>query len=96
MSENELGECRFEIVVGEKHKVGEGEDEEARYYGLAAWASERFGMTEVRYRWTTHDLWPVDRLAYIGRIGRGGKHLRRHRIRWLGHDQWDGGRDAPA
>jgi Rieske Fe-S protein len=30
-------------------------------------------MTDVRYRWTTHDLWPVDRLPYIGRIGRGEK-----------------------
>jgi glycine/D-amino acid oxidase-like deaminating enzyme/nitrite reductase/ring-hydroxylating ferredoxin subunit len=59
------------IVVGEKHKVGEGDDEEARYQRLADWASDRFGMAEVRYRWTTHDLWPVDRLPYIGRIGRG-------------------------
>ncbi len=60
---------RLLIVVGEKHKVGEGEDEEARYGRLARWAAERFGMADVRYRWSTHDLWPIDRLPYIGRIG---------------------------
>jgi glycine/D-amino acid oxidase-like deaminating enzyme/nitrite reductase/ring-hydroxylating ferredoxin subunit len=60
---------RLLIVVGEKHKVAEGEDEESRYARLAGWAAERFGVADIHYRWSTHDLWPIDRLPYIGRIG---------------------------
>ena len=62
---------RLLIVVGEKHKVGEGEDEESRYARLASWSAARFGVADVRYRWSTHDLWPIDRLPYIGRFGQG-------------------------
>jgi nitrite reductase/ring-hydroxylating ferredoxin subunit len=66
---------RLLIVVGEKHKVGEGGDTSEHYEALARWARERFSVSEIRYRWTTHDLWPVDRLPYIGRIGRGASHV---------------------
>jgi glycine/D-amino acid oxidase-like deaminating enzyme/nitrite reductase/ring-hydroxylating ferredoxin subunit len=66
---------RLLIVVGEKHKVGEGADTTEHYDALARWAAERFSVSEIRYRWTTHDLWPIDRLPYIGRLGRGTSHL---------------------
>ena len=66
---------RLLIVVGEKHKVGEGGDTAEHYDALARWAQERFSVSDIRYRWTTHDLWPVDRLPYIGRIGRGMDHV---------------------
>lgn len=63
------------IAVGQKHKVGEADDEERHDAVLAEWARERFGVSEIRYRWTRHDLWPIDRLPYIGRIGRGQDHV---------------------
>jgi Rieske Fe-S protein len=62
------------IVVGEKHKIGEGGDETQHYEALAAWAHDRFGVSDVRYRWSTHDLWPVDGLPYVGRLG-SANHL---------------------
>jgi glycine/D-amino acid oxidase-like deaminating enzyme/nitrite reductase/ring-hydroxylating ferredoxin subunit len=62
---------QFLIVVGEKHPLGENPDEEGSYEALRRWASDTFGMTEVRYRWSTYDLWTIDRLPYIGRIGGG-------------------------
>jgi glycine/D-amino acid oxidase-like deaminating enzyme/nitrite reductase/ring-hydroxylating ferredoxin subunit len=66
---------RLLIVVGEKHKMGEGGNTSEHYDALARWAAERFSVSKIRYRWTTHDLWPVDRLPYIGRIGRGASHV---------------------
>jgi glycine/D-amino acid oxidase-like deaminating enzyme/nitrite reductase/ring-hydroxylating ferredoxin subunit len=65
----------FLIAVGQKHKTGEADDEEQHDEALREWARERFGVAEVRYRWTRHDLWPVDGLPYIGRIGRGQDHV---------------------
>jgi glycine/D-amino acid oxidase-like deaminating enzyme/nitrite reductase/ring-hydroxylating ferredoxin subunit len=66
---------RLIIVVGEKHKVGEGGNTAEHYDALTRWARERFAVSEIRYRWTTHDLWPIDRLPYVGRIGRGTDHV---------------------
>jgi glycine/D-amino acid oxidase-like deaminating enzyme/nitrite reductase/ring-hydroxylating ferredoxin subunit len=66
---------RLLIAVGEKHKVGEGANTAEHFDALARWTNERFSVSDIRYRWTTHDLWPVDRLPYIGRIGRGTDHV---------------------
>jgi glycine/D-amino acid oxidase-like deaminating enzyme/nitrite reductase/ring-hydroxylating ferredoxin subunit len=63
------------IVAGEKHKVGDGGDERLHYDVLARWGREHFGVSDISHRWSTHDLWPIDRLPYVGRIGRGEDHV---------------------
>ena len=59
------GDARHLIVGGEGHKVGEGDGAQA-YPRLASWARERFGVDEVAYRWSAHDLMSPDGLPMIG------------------------------
>jgi glycine/D-amino acid oxidase-like deaminating enzyme/nitrite reductase/ring-hydroxylating ferredoxin subunit len=56
------------IVGGESHKTGQGGDTEARYRRIEAWASERFEVDSVEYRWSTQDYMPADGLPFIGRL----------------------------
>jgi glycine/D-amino acid oxidase-like deaminating enzyme/nitrite reductase/ring-hydroxylating ferredoxin subunit len=62
---------RMLIVGGEGHKPGDDPDTKARYARLEAFMQERFGVSGVEYRWSTHDYMPVDKLPYIGRLRRG-------------------------
>jgi glycine/D-amino acid oxidase-like deaminating enzyme/nitrite reductase/ring-hydroxylating ferredoxin subunit len=63
------------IVVGEKHKVGEGGDTQERYDALASWMAERFDVRDVRYRWSTQDPYTVDGLPMIGRLAPGSERI---------------------
>ena len=63
------------IVGGGGHNVGQEYDTEERYSELERWAAERFGMTEVRYRWSSQDGATVDELPYIGTLRRGSEHV---------------------
>ena len=59
------------IVGGAGHAVGEDTDTGEKYAYLERWAAERFGLTDIRYRWSTQDGSTVDSLPYIGtQIGR--------------------------
>ena len=62
-----LGE-RMLLVLGESHAVGERNDTEACYQRLADWAAERFGLSDVRYRWSAQDWYSADRVPLIGPI----------------------------
>ena len=46
------GDRTLLMVGGEGHDTGNEEHTEARYENLERWASERFGMTKVEYRWS--------------------------------------------
>jgi glycine/D-amino acid oxidase-like deaminating enzyme/nitrite reductase/ring-hydroxylating ferredoxin subunit len=63
------------IIGGEKHRPGEDPDNEERYRVLEDFARERFGVTTVEYRWSTQDVFSMDRLPYIGRLRPGAEHL---------------------
>ena len=63
------------IVGGGGHGVGQEYDTDERYADLERWAAERFGMTDVRYRWSTQDGATVDELPYIGTLRRGSEHV---------------------
>lgn len=63
------------IVVGERHKVGEGGDTGEYYRALERWAAERFGVTEIVYRWSTQDPFTLDGLPMIGPLSSGSNHL---------------------
>jgi glycine/D-amino acid oxidase-like deaminating enzyme/nitrite reductase/ring-hydroxylating ferredoxin subunit len=60
---------RLLVVVGEGHRVGQEEDTQARYDALEGYLRESFPGTDVAYRWSTHDQYPVDGLPYVGRVG---------------------------
>ncbi|MGB3438305.1 MAG: FAD-dependent oxidoreductase [Actinophytocola sp.] len=72
------------IVGGEHYRVGDHVDVTARFARLEAWAREHVGMTEVRYRWSAHDLSTVDSVPYVGRYHPRARHL------WVatGFGQW--------
>lgn len=66
---------RLLLVGGEGHKTGTDPDTGGHYERLEQWARERYGMTEVAYRWATQDNVSVDKLPYVGRLTRGSDHV---------------------
>lgn len=72
------------IVGGEGHKVGHEGQSPERYEALEAWARERFGATEVGYRWSAQDYKAADGIPYIGRITPGSERV------WVatGYGKW--------
>jgi glycine/D-amino acid oxidase-like deaminating enzyme len=61
------GDEELVIVGGEGHNTGEDPDTRQRYAALESFARKRLGATEVRYRWSAHDLQPADGVPYVGR-----------------------------
>lgn len=61
-----IGGADLLIVGGEDHRTGQEHDTNERYRALMAWASERFPIGEVEYRWSGQIVEPVDGLPYIG------------------------------
>ncbi|MGB3240090.1 MAG: FAD-dependent oxidoreductase [Geitlerinemataceae cyanobacterium] len=55
------------IVGGEGHKTGSVSETEEKYLKLATYVRDRFG-TEVKYRWSSHDMMSMDMLPYIGKL----------------------------
>jgi glycine/D-amino acid oxidase-like deaminating enzyme/nitrite reductase/ring-hydroxylating ferredoxin subunit len=59
------------ICGGEDHATGlafsQQIADEERYRQLESWAREKFGITDVIYRWSGQVMEPMDSLAYIGR-----------------------------
>jgi nitrite reductase/ring-hydroxylating ferredoxin subunit len=63
------------VLGGEGHKPGADADTTRRYAALEATLAERFGLDDVRYRWSTHDYVPVDDLPYVGALRRGSDRI---------------------
>jgi glycine/D-amino acid oxidase-like deaminating enzyme/nitrite reductase/ring-hydroxylating ferredoxin subunit len=61
------------LVGGEGHPVGQHSDTQSCYDNLAEWAATRFGLSDIRYRWSTQDGTSVDGLPYVGRLRKGSK-----------------------
>jgi glycine/D-amino acid oxidase-like deaminating enzyme/nitrite reductase/ring-hydroxylating ferredoxin subunit len=72
------------IVGGEHYRVGDHVDVNARFARLEAWAREHVGLTDVRYRWSAHDMSTMDQIPYVGRYHPRASHL------WVatGFGQW--------
>jgi Rieske Fe-S protein len=62
---------RLLIVGGEGHTVGQKYDTSTQYGTLEGWAAERYGLTDIHYRWSSQDGTTVDELPYIGTLRRG-------------------------
>lgn len=68
------GDETLVLTGGSGHNVGQHYDTEERYERLEAWSREKFGMTEVRHRWSTQDGSAVDSLPYIGKVTPASRH----------------------
>ncbi|MEX1005576.1 MAG: FAD-dependent oxidoreductase [Acidimicrobiia bacterium] len=55
------------LVVGESFKTGDRRNTPTRWSQLAEWASERFDVESIHYRWSAQDYETADGLPYIGR-----------------------------
>ncbi len=66
---------RMLLVVGEGHRVGEDGDALRHYGELEGFLHWHFPETEVGYRWSTQDAYPVDGLPLVGRAGRRDSRL---------------------
>ena len=63
----------YTIVGGEAHPSGQEVDTEARYRALASWSQDRFGNSDVDYRWSAQDYRSVDGLPFVGPLGSSGR-----------------------
>jgi glycine/D-amino acid oxidase-like deaminating enzyme/nitrite reductase/ring-hydroxylating ferredoxin subunit len=66
---------RVLLVAGESHSVGEKNDTEACYRRLVDWATARFGLKEVQYRWSAQDWYSADKVPLIGPISPGSRRI---------------------
>ena len=66
---------RLLIVGGEGHTVGQDYETQDHYRKLEKWAFKRFGLSDVRYRWSSQDGTTVDELPYIGSLRRGSDRI---------------------
>ena len=66
---------RLLLIGGEGHTVGQETDTRQKYAALEAWTSERFGLTDIRYRWSTQDGSTVDQLPYVGTLRRSSDQI---------------------
>jgi glycine/D-amino acid oxidase-like deaminating enzyme/nitrite reductase/ring-hydroxylating ferredoxin subunit len=64
---------RLLIVTGETFAPGTGEVTE-RVGRLAAWTSERFGVSEIAYHWAAQDNDTTDGVPYVGHLHPRAKH----------------------
>ena len=69
------GGRRLLMVGGNGHGTGQNYDTENEYRDLERWMAERFGISEVTHRWSTHDGITVDGLPYAGTARRGSEHV---------------------
>ncbi len=63
------------LVGGENHKTGQGGPTRERYQRLLEWATDRFPIEGVEYRWSTQDYVSVDGLPFVGRAGPGARNV---------------------
>ncbi len=63
------------ILGGDSHKTGQDDDTEKHYTALEEFASERFAVRSIEYRWSTQDQMSVDHVPYIGKLRRTSDRL---------------------
>jgi len=56
------------LVVGEKHKTGDGDNLNQHYQNLLDYAHSTFNVSEVKYRWSTQDCMTLDGIPYVGNL----------------------------
>ncbi|HHW73630.1 MAG TPA: FAD-dependent oxidoreductase [Firmicutes bacterium] len=56
------------IIVGGRHRTGQGPPMEDHYRSLARFAEQTFSVTGTPYRWSAQDYTSLDELPYAGRL----------------------------
>ena len=56
------------IVVGGRHRTGQGPPMEEHYRNLASFAEQTFSVTGAPFRWSAQDYTSLDELPYVGRL----------------------------
>lgn len=56
------------VVVGEGHQVGHADDTAERPARLRRWASERFGVEDFRYHWSSQETTSLDHVPFVGLV----------------------------
>lgn len=56
------------MVIGEKHKVGEGEPEQDHYANLRRYLGEHFEVQAFEHQWSAQQFSSADGLPYIGKM----------------------------
>lgn len=56
------------IIVGERHKTGQGECTSKHYENMIKFAKETFNVEDIPYRWSAQDCMTMDGIPYIGRL----------------------------
>jgi glycine/D-amino acid oxidase-like deaminating enzyme len=69
------GDRTLLMVGGNGHATGQKYDTENEYRDLERWMKQRFGISEVTHRWSTHDGVTVDLIPYAGTARRGSDHV---------------------
>ncbi|HOF99919.1 MAG TPA: FAD-dependent oxidoreductase [Clostridia bacterium] len=64
------GDGELILVVGEKHKTGQGVDTMLHYENLMDFADEIFTVEDIPYRWSTQDCMTLDGVPYVGRYAK--------------------------
>lgn len=66
---------RLLIITGEAFTPGEGEDTEAGYTRLQAWAEQHFPGVTITHRWAAQDNSVTDTLPLIGQLPGSGENV---------------------
>lgn len=56
------------IIGGEHHKTGQGENMNNHYVNLKKFVMDTFTVTDIPWRWSTHDYSTPDDVPYIGNL----------------------------
>jgi glycine/D-amino acid oxidase-like deaminating enzyme/nitrite reductase/ring-hydroxylating ferredoxin subunit len=63
------------LIGGEQHRTGTVSATAARYEPLEAFARHHFGISSVRYRWSTQDFVSADQVPYAGPLTPRTRHV---------------------
>lgn len=59
------------LIGGQNHRTGHGGSTVDRYRKLRETATDRFDVSEIKYRWSTQDYTSVDKVPFVGPAGPG-------------------------
>ncbi|HEX2834107.1 MAG TPA: FAD-dependent oxidoreductase [Thermoanaerobaculia bacterium] len=65
----EANGVQYLLVIGEKHKVGQHDNDDDYYAKLESYARQHFPVTSVEHTWSGQHYKPADALPFIGQSG---------------------------
>lgn len=69
----EAGGAHYLIVISEKHRTGQADDEIGYYERAESYTRRHFDVAEISYRWSAQHYRPADELPYIGKTVNSGR-----------------------